>query len=370
MKRILVFGITENPGGVESVIMNYYRKIDRTKIQFDFLCNTKVVAYEDEIVSLGGKIYRIAQRKENAKQFYNDLDNLFKNNKFDAIWVNVCSLANIEYLKYAKKYGIKTRIIHSHNSANMDSKLRAVLHTLNRFRVGKLATHYWSCGDLASKWFYNKKIIQSDKHKIINNAIDIDKFKFDEKIRNEYRKNLNLENKFIIGHVGRFHFQKNQLFLIDVFNEIYKQRKDVVLVLIGQGEDEDKIKAKVKELNLEEVVKFLGVKNDVNNYYQIMDMFLFPSVFEGFGIVAIESQVAGVPTLCSTNVPLDTKLTELASYHDLKDMKDWVDSAVNIIDNYDKKIKNRAEVSKTLINSDYDINRQVEEFEKLILEEK
>lgn len=362
MKRILVFGITENPGGVESVIMNYYRKIDRTKIQFDFLCNTNVVAYEDEIISLGGKIYRITARSQNIKQFHKDLDNLFKNNKFDAIWVNVCSLANVEYLKYAKKYGIKTRIIHSHNSANMDSKLRLIIHKLNRIRIGKLATHYWSCGELASKWFYNKIIIQSDKHKIIKNAIDIDKFKFDEKIRKEYRKNLNLENKFVIGHVGRFHFQKNQLFLIDVFNEIYKQKKDAVLVLIGQGEDEDKIKAKVKELKLEEVVQFLGVRNDVNKLFQAMDLFLFPSLFEGLPVVMVEAQTSGLPVVASNTISTESKITENVKFLSLKNkIEDWADCVLKV------DVKNdRKKVSSLLKNSEFDINQQVEEFEKLI----
>ena len=137
LKKILVFGITDKPGGVESVIMNYYRNMDRSKLQFDFLCNTDVVAYEDEIKNLGGNIYRITARSKNLFKYRKELKEFFKKNheKYDTVWVNICSLANIDYLKMARKYKIKNRIIHCHNSQNMDSKLRGLLH---KFRYSKI----------------------------------------------------------------------------------------------------------------------------------------------------------------------------------------------------------------------------------------
>ena len=168
MKRILVFGITDFPGGIESVIMNYYRNIDKNKIQFDFLCNTE--------------------------------NNFFKNyyNKYDAIWVNVCSLANIDYLKIAKKYNIKTRIIHCHTSQNMDSKLRGILHKFNKLFLKKYATDFWSCSASSSSWFYSKSIMNSNKFKIIKNAIDLDKFIFNNKIREEYRRDMKIDDDTIV----------------------------------------------------------------------------------------------------------------------------------------------------------------------------
>ena len=161
MIKILVFGITQNPGGVESVIMNYYQKLNKNKIQFDFLCNTLEVAYEKEILKLGGKIYRITARSENAKKYKKELEDFYKKHahEYNAIWVNVCSLANIDYLKMAKKYNIKYRIIHSHNSENMDSKLRGILHKINKKLIKKYATDYWACSEEAGKWFFNKKIM-------------------------------------------------------------------------------------------------------------------------------------------------------------------------------------------------------------------
>ena len=163
MKKVLVFGITDNPGGIESVIMNYYRHFDKKSISLDFLCNTEIVAYEEEIKSLGGNIYKICARSKNYRQYKKNMIDFYKKNanKYDSIWVNVCSLANIDYLKYAKKYGISKRIIHSHNSQNMDSKLRGMLHKFNRLFIGNIANIYWSCAKDSSPWFFKKKIMNS-----------------------------------------------------------------------------------------------------------------------------------------------------------------------------------------------------------------
>ena len=147
MMRILVFGMTENPGGVESFLVNYYRHIDRNKKQWDFLCNShNPVAYEDELISLGGRCFHITARSDNRQKYQQELEAVFKEhaNEWDAIWVNVCSLANIDYLKIAEKYGIRKRIIHSHNSQNMDNWLRGLLHKWNKRQIGKIATDFWA----------------------------------------------------------------------------------------------------------------------------------------------------------------------------------------------------------------------------------
>ena len=200
MMKILVFGITQNPGGVESFIMNYYRKLNRSRVQFDFLCNTQTVAYEDEIASLGGKIFKITQRSQNPQKYKKDMDEFFSQNakNYSAIWVNVCSLANIDYLKYAKKYKIKTRIIHSHNTQNMDSFLRGILHKINRLFISKYANHFFACTELAGEWFYSKKIRASKNYRLIPNAIDTEKFLFSEKARSELREQWGIENELVI----------------------------------------------------------------------------------------------------------------------------------------------------------------------------
>lgn len=364
-KKVLVFGITENPGGVESVIMNYYRHIDREKVQFDFLCNTKDVAYENEIKKLGGKIYRITPRCESKIRFYKDLKKFFseKSMEYSTIWVNVCSLANIDYLKYAKKYGISKRIIHAHNSQNMDSFFRGMLHKFDKIVLTKYATDFWSCSDDASKWFYNKKIKSSDKYLIVKNAIDINEFKYNESIRNEYRKNLDLDGKLVIGNVGRFHFQKNQIFLVKVFNELQKKEKKSVLLLVGDGEDRENIMNEVKKYQLTDNVIFLGVRNDVQNLMQAMDIFAFTSVFEGLGIVAIEAQVSGLPVIASNKVIpeevcIDKEIFEFADLD--KGEKYWAEKILKLA----KKVETRRSKLDLFEEKHYSIEKEVKRVEE------
>ena len=368
MKRVLVFGITDNPGGVESVIMNYYRLIDKEKINFDFLCNTEIVAYEEEIKSLGGKIYRITARSKDYRKYKKEIKKFFKENakKYSTIWVNVCSLANIDYLKYAKKYGIKHRIIHSHNSQNMDSKLRGFVHKINKLKIHKYATDYWTCSEEAGKWFYKNKILKSDKYLLINNAINTENYKFDEEIRQEYRKELKIENKIVIGHIGRFHFQKNQEFLIEIFNEINKLNRDTVLILIGQGEDENKIEEKINKLKLNECVRILGMRKDVPQLIQAMDIFLFPSLFEGLALVLLETQASGLPVITSKNVvPECVKLSDNFQFIDLKmGAKYWAEKVLEVLNT---KINRKNLSNQNIMNIKklgYDINNEVKKVEK------
>ena len=164
MFNILIFGMNDNPGGVESFLMNYARNFDKTKVHMDFLCNTKVVAYENELTDMGCKVIKVTARRDNPVRYKKDMKAFFKDHaaEYDVIWVNLCSLANIDYLKMAKKYGIPVRIIHSHNSRNMDSRLRGILHKINKKKIGRIATDYWGCSYEAAMWFYPDKIINSD----------------------------------------------------------------------------------------------------------------------------------------------------------------------------------------------------------------
>ena len=329
MKRVLVFGMTENPGGVEKVIIEYYRNIDRKKIQFDFLCNSyNKVAYEDELIALGGRTFHITARRSNPSLYKKELNEVFEKHSSEwmAIWVNVCSLANIDYLKYAKKYNIEKRIIHSHNSHNMDSKLRGLLHTYNKKRVDKYATDFWACSRNAAEWFYNDKIL--DKVVYINNAVDTELMRFDENkcaaLRNEY----GFDDKYVIGNVGRLHFQKNQKFILDIFKEYNDRHKESVLVLVGQGEDEEALKEKTKELKIEDKVLFAGMQKDIQAWLSAFDLFLFPSLFEGLSVAALEAQVNGVPVLASKGViPEEVKMNDNFIFFDLQnDALKWCEA--------------------------------------------
>lgn len=371
MKKILVFGITENPGGIESVIMNYYRHIDRKKIQFDFLCNTEKVSYEKEINALGGKIYRITARSQNTKKFKKDMENFFVKhaNEYFAIWVNVCSLANIDYLKYAKKYGISKRIIHAHNSQNMDSFLRGILHRFNRILIGRYATDFWTCSDEASKWFYSKKIINSSKYVIIKNAINCDIYKFDKEIRDNYRKQFNIESdELVIGNVGRMHFQKNQEYIIKIFNDINKSIPKSKLFLVGDGPDKGKIEKLIKEYKQQNNIILLGVRDDVNCLMQMFDVFLFPSLFEGLPLAPIEAQAASLPVYLSkerisSKVIINKKLIHFIDLDEGANR--WANIIINTYKNYDRNLLDMDLIRK----SGYDIITEAQKLERLLVKE-
>lgn len=332
MKKILVFGITENPGGVESVIMSYYRSIDRNQIQFDFLCNTEEVAYEDEIKALGGTVYRIPARRDGRRIFYQALDRFMREHasEYHGIWVNVCSLANIDYLVYAKKYGISKRIIHCHNAENGDSFLRGMLHRLNRFRVKQVATDFWSCSDEASRWFFGSGFEKNKNYRYVTNAIDPYKFAANESVRSEYRRKLSVEDKFVVGHIGRFHFQKNHKFVLEVFRELKNIRPEAELLLIGQGDLMQETRQLAETMQIADSVQFLGVRSDIPQLYQAMDVFLFPSIFEGLPIVLLEAQANGLPCLISDRITSKIGVNRNLYRKRLDDSaKDWAASLVD-----------------------------------------
>lgn len=362
MKKVLVFGMTDNPGGVESVIMNYYRHFDRNKIKLDFLCNTENVAYEDEIKNMGGKIYKITARSKNYKKYRQEINTFFKNHakEYNAIWVNVCSLANIDYLKYAKKYNIPKRIIHCHNSQNMDSFLRGLLHRFNKLFINKYATDFWTCSKEASSWFYSDKIINSDKYLLINNAIDCDKYAYDKNKRDKIRKKFKIENKVVFGNVGRLHFQKNQEFALKVFSEYLKINKDAIFLLVGDGEDKEKLEKLCVQYNISDKVKFLGVRNDIPELLQAMDIFLFPSLFEGFALSLIEAQASKIMIFTSTNVKKEIKMSDSLYFIDLGNEKQWAKEIAKKYKNYDRD-KNKIYIKE----KGFDIKENAKKIEKL-----
>ena len=353
MNKVLVVGFTHNPGGIESVIMNYYRNIDRNILQFDFLKNTKLMAYEDEIRELGGKIYEFTPKSKSFFKYKKELKSIFKEHakEYQAIWVNFCEITNLDYLKLAKKYKIKIRILHSHNSNNMASFTHLLLHKINKKFIKRYVTNYWACSTEAAKWFYDDKILNDKKYKIINNAINIDDFKYDEKIRNSERKALNISSKaLVIGNVGRLQYQKNHEFLIRIFRKIKDKRKDAILVIIGDGVEKENIEKEVKSLGLENDVIMLGTIKDVNNKLQLMDIFVFPSRFEGLSVTLFEAQANGLKCFVSKDViAKESKVSNNLEYISLdRNAEFWANKVLNC--NY-KRVDNTNNIKK----SGYDI---------------
>ena len=371
MKRILVFGMTENPGGVESFLMNYYRHIDRSELQFDFLCNTyNPVAFEDELLSLGGRVYHICPRRKNRYRFRKELNQVFAEHAQDwsGIWVNLNSLANIDYLKIAKRYGTPRRIIHSHNAQNMDGRLRGMLHSLNRKTISRYATDFWACSETAAKWFYSDRLME--KTVIIRNAIDGEALVFSEEKREEIRRGIGAAAEtFVVGDIGRLHFQKNQSFLLDVMAEYDRTDPDWLLVLVGQGEDEKMLREKCRKAGIENKVLFTGIQNDIQAWLSGFDLFAFPSLFEGLGIAALEAQVSGLPVIASEGViPQEVKVTDGFVFWNLaQSPRGWAEKIASMRKTTDRK-QSSAKALESIRNRGYDISREARELENRLLQ--
>ncbi len=330
--RVLHENVIMDQGGIENLIMNIYRNIDRDKIQFDFLVHrSKKGCFDNEIRELGGKIYVTPPFNPlRHYQYINGIRGVLLNHPEYKI-IHCHSELNMWPLRIAAKAGIPVRIAHSHNSKT-SVDLKYFFMKYQQLTIKKYCTHMFMCSEEAGKWAFGDKGIKSENAYIVKNGIEADKFGYDPAIRKTVRAEFGIENKFVIGHVGRFMKQKNHTFLIDIFDEVLKRRSDAVLFLVGEGELEDEIRNKVKRLNIEKNVIFTGARNDVNRLYQAMDVFVFPSLWEGLGIVLLEAQTAGLLCFISDVVPKDSYVTNNLNYLPLRDSKLWADkiSAVNI----------------------------------------
>lgn len=365
---ILQIGMTRNIGGIESYLIQQFRHIDKSKIMFDFVNITSEydIVFKDEIIKENSKVYEICSRHKNPLlHYWQWIALLLKNrNKYKAIVLNSVDLSYVFPLFIAKLVGIPIRIIHSHN-AGYGYKigiLRKILIRFNKILLDFSATTYFACSQKAGYWLFGKE----KNFDIIHNAIEVDKYKYNLIKRQKERKKFNLENNFVIGHVGRFVYQKNHEFLIDIFNEIHKVLPEAVLVLIGDAVEDksylNEAKQKVKELSLEENVRFLGMRNDVPEIMQAMDCFILPSRFEGLPLVGVEAQVAGLPCYFSDTITKEVKITNLVNFLSLEENPQiW---AKKIIKNRDFKRKSDLD---EIIKAGYDINTEIRKIEKFYI---
>jgi len=364
--KILVSGMSGNYGGVESCIMNYIRNVSPKKIQFDFLCYDGKLAYDNEILDRGGKIYYLPRLRKYIT-YYQKLLSIFNENKYYGIWCNRCDLIRISVLvfKIAYKYAVPLCILHGHGTGNIVYTFRdKMFHEINKIRIEKCVTDFWACSQEAGSFFYRKKIINSPKFKVINNAINSMSFKFDHATRDKMRKMLGLENKLIIGHVGIFHPVKNHEFLLHVFHELYKKEPNSALLLIGDGNLRPKIESIAKQLNLIKAIHFLGIRYDIPELLNAMDIFILPSFYEGFPISLIEAQAASLYCFASTNVSSKTKITDQLSFIDLKkSAAEWADHILA------KRNYKRVDMTEKISEAGYNIKIEAIKFEQFLLNE-
>ena len=318
-----------NTGGSQSLVINLYKAINRDEIQFDFIIDEPgQLFYKPLIEELGGKVF--VMPKFNGKNFFaikKAYKLFFKEHpEYKILHSHVRSYASI-YLPVAKRFGVKT-IIHSHNTSN-GTGIQSLFKKIMQIPLKRQADYLMSCSTIAGEWLFGKKACKKSNYIFVPNALNLTDFSFNEEIRNEIRKEFNVEDKFVIGHVGYFKEQKNHTFLIKVFNDIAKERSDAVLLLVGQGELRPQIEQMIKELNIEDKVIFAGVRGDVYKIYQAMDVFAFPSLWEGLPVTVVEAQASGVPCFISDTITKDIHITELIHVLPITNIKIWVDSILN-----------------------------------------
>lgn len=329
-----------SPGGIETLIMNIYRNIDRSKVQFDFLQHSpsNPGSFNDEIQSMGGRIYEMPFIKTMTKTYYWKIFEYVKalktffieHQEYHVIHGHMTNTAAI-YMPIAKKYGnVTCCIAHSHLTQarpGMVGYLTDILHK----PLPKIATDYFACSEMAAHWIFPDEAVRNGKVKIIKNGVDPSRFRYNKDLSMEAKKELKLNNRFIIGNVARFKKEKNHTFQIDIINELIKMEPQALLLLIGDGELRKTIEEKVAQLDLSDNVRFMGIRSDIPKLMLAMDMFLLPSLYEGLPVVGIEAQAMGLPVLTSTGVTKETDITGNVTFLDLKESpKYWAETILKI----------------------------------------
>ena len=365
MKKVLVYGISGGFGGIESFLYNVISNSDQEKVQFDILTYYDPIVYKEKYLQKGVRIFKITSKHESPKKNKREMKSFFEQHamEYDAVWCNLAELINIDILILAKKYGIKKRIIHSHTIASARNAIITQFHYLNRLVIGKVATDFWACSNMAGNWFFSKKILKSNKFCVIRNAIEVQKYAYNEQEREKLRAELNLKGSFVVGHAGRFSVaEKNTLFLLEVFNEILNIRNDAKLVLVGDGNDRTKIEEKIDELGIRKQTMLLGYRSDVNSLLNAMDVFMLPSKAEGLGLTLIEAQASGLVCVTSDKVvPKEVAITELVEFVDLeRSSTEWADKIVSL--NY----LNRRSRTNEVRAAGYDIEKETQRIVELL----
>lgn len=328
MERVGLIVGKLHSGGKKNLIMEYYRNIDRTKIQFDFICDDDSNGIpEDEIIALGGRVYRVTPYQNIFKNIA-EIITICKKNKYRIVH-GYNGTMNLFGLFAAWIAGVKIRINESISMAHKDDKKTILKRILKPFSVC-FATHFMANGEMCGRWQFGDKAYENGKITIFKTVIDADKNIYNEVTRQKCRKMLKFDDKLVFGHIGRLTEQKNTLFIIEIFNEILKKQKNVQLLIVGDGNLREKMFKRIEEFGIEDSITYLGRREDIDQFYNAMDVFLLPSLYEGLPVVGVESQAHGLPVLFSTEIPRESSVCdELGYFVELnKSAADWAEVAL------------------------------------------
>lgn len=353
--RILHCVTIMNRNGLENRLMDIYRNIDRSVIQFDFMTNrTEAGEFDEEIEHLGGRVYHMSQiAPKSFFRYIGELRAFFQEHPEYKIVHSHLNTLSTWPLLMAKRAGVPVRIAHSRN-ASMDRNIKMLYKAFSRLFINGQATDRFACSRSAGIWLFGKRQVTAESFHVIPNAIQLERFLFSEEKRKNMRSELGIaENELAIVCVARFSQQKNHTYLLRVFREIKKKSPNCKLYLVGQGELERDIRSQVTSLGLDDAVVFLGSRSDVGDVLTAMDGFLFPSFYEGFGTVIIEAQCSALPMIASDTIPSETKLCDCVEFASIKEEPAvWADRMLNLIE------KNQRKDNSALIRENgYDIRQ-------------
>lgn len=350
-------------GGVESVVMNYYRGIGHENVQFDFIVDAdSTLIPKAEIEALGGRVFTVPPYQKMIS-YHRELTSLFRRERYHIVHSHINTLS-VFPLFAAKRAGVPVRIAHSHSRAGKGEFLRNVMkYTLRPFSR-TFATHYCACAKHVGTWLFGSRAMKKGEVRVFYNAIDLAPFRFHEQTRAEVRRELGLSDELVVGHVGRFVHVKNHKFLIEIFHELLKQRADAVLLLVGDGPLRKESEMFAHQLGIADRVRFLGQRGDIGRLYQAMDLFLLPSFYEGLAVVCVEAQTADLPCLVSDKVSKETDILGSMDFFPLDACaKDWADELLRLL----ARSGERKDCAERMRAAGYDIQCAAKELEEFYL---
>ncbi len=365
--KVLQFPIRNTNGGVTRTAIKLWKHIDHDKFQFDFATCSRKLDFEQDILDAGCKVHYIScYAEEDPVQFRKEFRKILEIG-YDVIHLNTSWWKSFEAERMAKEAGVKVILIHANNTFadvgndGQREKEMEIHEKCKKEFSQDMATHFLACSKPAADFLFGPQIPR-DKITIFHYALDLNKYTYDEDKRERMRAELDISDKFVIGDVGRMSYQKNLKFLLECFYEVQKREEKAVLLLIGDGYLEPELRNIVKEYGIENKVIFTGAVDNVEDYMQAMDVFAFPTLFEGLGIVVIEAQAVGLKCICSSGVPQEAKLTENIKYLELEKEK-WVDEILAYSKGY-KRVKTDDQIRK----AGYDITEEIKVLEKIYSE--
>ena len=352
--RVLQFTIAASMGGRTTYILNQWRHINKDKIHFDFVTFSKTLSCEAELIQQGCVVHHVVHHPTEDKQrFIKEFERVLDYG-YDVIEIHTSFWEDTIVEEMAKERGIKKIIIHAHSTGCTKKRASMEVHCKVRERLtDDIATDFWACSKEAGEWIFGNGITRT-KIKIVPNAIETERFQFQPERRLELRRKHGLENKFVVGQVGRLEFVKNHEFTLKVIKELVSFMPNIMLLVLGSGDEQEKIGKMAQELGLETHISFLGRRDDVEDWMQVMDVFVMPSFSEAFPIALIEAETAGLKCICSESITRDAAFTDDVSYLSIEDENLWVEEILKYKNGYERK--NR---KKVIEEAGYDVQATI-----------